>query len=51
METHEGVYTCAASEEEYEICSSNKGQQLVQYPEGASTTKVSAPHVSLLNYV
>ena len=36
---------CSESEEEPEIGSSNKGQQFVQDPEGASTTKVSAPHV------
>ena len=51
METQEGVFTCAESEEEHEICWTNKCQQLVQDAEGASTTKVSAPHVSLLNYV
>ena len=45
METQEGVYTCSESEEEPEIGSSNKGQQLDQDPEGASTTNVSAPHV------
>ena len=51
METQKGVYTYAESEEEHEICWTNKGQQLVQEPEGASTTNVMAPHVSLLNYV
>ena len=50
-ETQEGVYTCSESKEP-EIGSSNESQQAQdQDHESASTTNVSAPYVSLLNYV